>query len=46
MNKVSRDWNKLPAEIISADNINIFKERLDKYLAITKISLKILTLTE
>jgi len=36
MNRVSRDWNKLPAEVISATSINLFKERLDKYIALPK----------
>lgn len=32
-NRVVRSWNKLPAHVIAADNINKFKNRLDKHLA-------------
>ena len=31
-NRVIEMWNKLPEEIISAKGLNIFKNRLDKYL--------------
>ncbi|MCQ7056700.1 reverse transcriptase domain-containing protein, partial [Clostridioides difficile] len=31
-NKVINSWNSLPAEVVAADSINSFKNRLDKHL--------------
>lgn len=31
-NRVVSEWNKLPEEVVSAQNLNQFKNRLDKYI--------------
>ena len=31
-NRVIEQWNKLPEDVISANSINSFKNKLDKYL--------------
>ena len=31
-NRVTEQWNRLPEEVISANSINSFKNRVDKYL--------------
>ena len=33
-NSVIDQWNNLPEEVINANSINMFKNRLDKYLSI------------
>ena len=31
-NRVVNMWNKLPSEIVNADNTNVFKNKIDKFL--------------
>ena len=31
-NRVIEQWNRLPEEVVSANGINTFKNKLDKYL--------------
>ena len=31
-NRVCDEWNKLPADIVTSDSVNMFKNRLDNYL--------------
>ena len=33
-NRVVDEWNRLPEEVISSQNVNVFKNRLDKYFRI------------
>ena len=33
-NRIVPHWNKLPSEAIEANNVNIFKNRIDKHLDI------------
>lgn len=35
-NRVANTWNKLPADIVSADSINTFKNRLDRHWKTSK----------
>lgn len=30
-NRIVNDWNELPSEVVEADSINSFKNRLDKH---------------
>ena len=29
--RIANTWNKLPDYVVSAENVNVFKNRLDKY---------------
>ena len=35
-NRVVTPWNELPQEVVSAESVNAFKNRLDKYWTSTK----------
>ena len=34
-NRIATRWNRLPKEVVGSVNTNVFKNRLDKYLAST-----------
>jgi len=31
-NRICKQWNHLPGDVLSSSSVNIFKERLDNYL--------------
>ncbi len=36
-NRIGSVWNNIPEEVIAAENVNIFKSRLDKFLSVQEV---------
>ena len=42
-NRIEPHWNKLPTEAVEANNVNIFKNRIDKHFDIISKNIAIFT---